>query len=243
MTGEQLAAEGHELYLRQEWDRAEELLEAALAIDSSSLPVVKDLASLHYERATFAGGRDSIARRRDLAASRKYFARLEAAGVTDADVYERLCETSVALGDAKGFLRAAKAYARQYPYDRQYYNLGLAQFGAGEYQETIRSQKEAIEKFPRSEYIGGFYRQLGHAYMKVDRDQTADRTLSAGLNATHRKMSELGEGGESNRGAYERLSNDKIAILLMLKKICQTYKFNDRMEGIDRQLKEAGYRP
>lgn len=242
-TKERLAEEGHALYLRQEWDRAAEVLGEALAMDSTSLPVLKDLAALYYERATFAEGRDSTARRGDLARARAYFVRLEAAGARDADVYERLCETSVALGDARGFLLSARAYARQYPYDRQYYNLGLAQFGAGEYQETIRSQKEAIEKFPRSEYIGGFYRQLGHSYMKVDRDQTADRTLSAGLQAADRKMAELGAKGESKGTAYERLRADKVAMLLMLKKICQTYKFTERIASLDRQLKEAGYRP
>lgn len=242
-TKERLAEEGHALYLRQDWDRAAEVLGEALAMDSTSLPVLKDLAALYYERATLAEGRDSAARRGDLAQARTYFARLEAAGVRDAEVYERLCETSVALGDARGFLRSARAYARQYPYDRQYYNLGLAQFGAGEYQEAIRSQKEAIEKFPQSEYIGGFYRQLGHSYMKVDRDQTADRSLSAGLKAADRKMAELGAQGESKRSAYERLRADKVAMLLMLKKICQTYKFTERIASLDRQLKEAGYRP
>jgi hypothetical protein len=32
-------------------------------------------------------------------------------------------------------------------------------------------------------------------------------------------------------------------MLLMLKRICQTYRFTERMESVDRQLREAGYRP
>jgi tetratricopeptide (TPR) repeat protein len=244
LSREELAAEGHTLAARREWDSATVVLEAALAKDPEYLPALRDLAGLNYDRAMAAAPATDPARVTYLRRSHVLFARLEELGERDADLYERLCETAVSLDDSLAFLRYAKKYAALYPHDRQFYNLGLAYLGVSDFQGAIRSQKEAIEKFPESEYIGSFYRQLGRAYMKVDRDQTAERTLSAGVKAADAKISELkksGQGDEAPGSPVARLREDRIAMLLMLKKLHQTYKATEKLERVEKDLREAGY--
>jgi tetratricopeptide (TPR) repeat protein len=243
LTKEGLSREGHSLYLRQRRDSAAVLLEAALALDSSYRPALEDLAALYYDCATSPDQKSEGAKRECLQRSHILFARLEALGGRDAELYERLCETAVALGDSVAFLRYARSYAERYPYDRQYYNLGLAYLGVSDFQGVVRSQKEAANRFATSEYIGGFYRQMGRAYMKLDRDQTAERTLAAGVQAADARMSAIARGGgaDASGAALQRLKDDKIAMLLMLKKLHQTYRAADKLDDVERQLKQAGY--
>jgi tetratricopeptide (TPR) repeat protein len=243
MTKEGLSKEGHSLYLRQHGDSAAVLLEAALALDSSYRPALEDLAALYYDCATLPDQKSEGKKRECLQRSHICFARLEALGGRDAELYERLCETAVALGDSVAFLRYARSYAERYPYDRQYYNLGLAYLGVSDFQGVVRSQKEALNKFATSEYIGGFYRQMGRAYMKLDRDQTAERTLAAGVQAADARMSAIERSGaaDASGAALQRLKDDRIAMLLMLKKLHQTYRAADKLDDVERQLKQAGY--
>jgi tetratricopeptide (TPR) repeat protein len=243
LSVEVLAAEGHLLAARREWDSATVVLETALSKDSTCRPALWELAGLNYDRAMAVEPATDPARATYLRRSHLLFARLEGLGERDAELYERLCETAVSLDDSAAFLRYAKKYASLVPHDRQYYNLGLAYLGVSDFHGAIRSQKEAIEKFPDSEYISSFYRQLGRAYMKVDRDQTAERTLTAGVKAADAKISSLakdGSGDEASGGAVARLKEDKIAMLLMLKKLHQTYKATDKLEQVEKQLREAG---
>jgi tetratricopeptide (TPR) repeat protein len=159
------------------------------------------------------------------------------------EVYERLCELSVALGDEQGFARYARKSAERYPYDRQYYNMGIALFGIDDWAGVVTSQKEAIDKFPRSQYVGSFYRQLGRAYEQQKRDQTAERTFTAGIQVVDDRIADLKRPGSDAKSAEKirRLTDDKIAMLLSLKKLHQTYKASEKLEQVERQLREAGY--
>jgi tetratricopeptide (TPR) repeat protein len=166
--------------------------------------------------------------------------RLEAHGSKDAEIYERLSELSNALNDDKALVKYAKKNADAFPYERQFFNLGFAYFQAGDYQNVIKTQKEAIEKFKGSTYIGSFYRQLGRAYMKVDRDQTAERTFDAGLKAAD---AVIAEQKSSNTGfkateEYHRLVDDKIGMLISLKKLHQTYHAEEKLRKVEEQLQE-----
>ena len=242
-TKEALYEEGHQLYRRQQYDSAAVLLRRAVSMDSLFLPPVQDLASLYYDLGMRDPADGSPGRLEKLHEAKRYFASLEARGNHDAEIYERLCEISVALEDDRSFLKYAKKNAEKYPFDRQYYNLGLASFGAGDYAGTVRTQKEAAEKFKQSPYVGGYYRQTGRAYMKMDRDQTAERTLTAGVQVVDARIAEMKKGGGDYKAtdAYRRLADDKIGMLLLLKRLHQTYKAADKLEQVELQLKEAGY--
>ena len=241
----ELQAEGHSLSLRREWDSARVLLERALAIDSAYAPALQDLAELYYDRATESGTQaNGPHQERYRAEAFRAYVRLEAAGSHDADTYERLCELSVAQKDSQSFLRYAIRYAELYPYDRQYYNLGLAYFGVCDFQNVIRCQKEAVARFPESDYVGSYYRQMARAYLKVDRDQTAERTLTGGVEAVNRKLEKIkqgGEKGEPNGVSASRLKEDRIAMLQMLRTLHIRYRAPEKQEQVERQLKAAGY--
>ena len=243
MSKEGLYEKGHLLYMQQQYDSATVLLKKAASMDSLFQPPIQDLAALHFDLGMRSPSDASPARMEKLREAKRYYARLEALGNQDSEIYERLCEISVATEDDRSFLRYAKKNAEKYPFDRQYYNLGLATFGAGDYAGTVRTQKEAVEKFRQSPYLGGFYRQMGRAYMKMDRDQTAERTLTSGVQAVDVRVAELRRGGGEYKAtdAYRRLTDDKIAMLLLLKRLHQTYKATDKLEQVERQLKEAGY--
>jgi tetratricopeptide (TPR) repeat protein len=236
VTRESLFRQAHQLFLLGERDSADACLREVLAIDPAYQPALRDLASLWYERAGQLSAPEARVKAQRTAF--RYFASLEAQGEREAETYERLCELALGLKDKGGFLLYARRNAERYPYDRQYYNLGLAYFEAGEYASCVKSQKEALEKFKASNYVGGFYRQMGRAYMKMDRDQTAERTLAAGVQAVDARLSEVRpRGGEM----LKRLQDDKISMLLLLKKLHLIYKAEEKLQKVEQQLRDAGY--
>ncbi len=241
-TKEGMFTLGRQFWFEHNTDSAVALLSRAATLDSLYNEPVRELAQVHYELGLRAA-EQSRDRLNQFRASRAQFARLASRGVKEADVYDRLCELSIALSDTRSFVSWAKVSADAYPYDRQHYNLCRAYFDAGDYQSVIRAAKSDIETFKVSPYVSSFYRILGRAYMKVDRDQTAERILSAGLKATESKLAQLRKsGGDAGMtDAYRRLRDDKINMLLLLKQLHTTYKADDKLRQVDRQLKEEGY--
>jgi tetratricopeptide (TPR) repeat protein len=241
-TKEDFFREGHRLFLLRERDSAEVLLRQVVVLDSTYQPALKDLAELSYDRARDLEGKEPRMREAAMQSALGYVARLEAVGQTDAETYERLCELSLGLRDYRSFLRYAKRNAEKYPYDRQYYNLGIAYFEAGDFAACVKSQKEAVEKFKWSNYIGGFYRQMGRAYMKMDRDQTAERTLGTGVQAADARLAELRKAARGDTAEIvRRLADDKISMLLLLKRLHTIYRADDKLQKVEQQLKDAGY--
>jgi tetratricopeptide (TPR) repeat protein len=239
-TKEMVFRRGHQLYVEQKYDSATIVLERAAGMDMKYTAPLADLAEMYYSIG-MQEGEKTTQRMQTLRRSREYFGRIEALGSRDSDLLERLCELSDALDDDAAFLKYAKKNAEAYPYDRQYFNLGLAYFKVGDYTNVIKTQKEAVEKFASSPYVGSFYRQLGRGYMKVNRDQTAERTFVAGLQRVDGRIAELRKAGDNYRSMeeYRRLMDDKIGMLTSLKKLHQTYKAADKLEQVERQLKEA----
>lgn len=233
---ELLERRGHQLYATGALDSASAVLRDVLEMDPANRTALTDLASLHYDLAMREPNEKSPARMENLKASRRYFAELERLGEGTADLYDRLCETSMRLGDDKAFLTYAKKSAAKFPFDRQYHNLGLAYFNVGDYQKVIKTEKQAIEKFKNSSYMSSFYRQLGRAYMKVDRDQTAERTLEDGLKIVNQRLE-----GSPAPDERRRLVEDKVGILISLRSLYQTYRKDDKLKDAERQLREAGY--
>jgi tetratricopeptide (TPR) repeat protein len=241
-TKEAYFERGHREYLRLDFDRAEADLTQALALDSSYSEPLVDLGALAYDRGMQETDERSQIRRDELKKSRRYYARAEALGQQDASIYDRLCEIANALDDTGAFLKYAKLAASRYPYDRQYYNLGLAYYAAADWQNVIRTQKEAVEKFGESAYCGGFYRQIGRAYLKQDRDQTAEKQFAAGVLAVDACIVAVrSRGGKTAAIDVQRLQDDKIAMLLQLKRLHLTYKQKEKLDQVERQLREAGY--
>lgn len=239
-TKEELYRQGHALYARLELDSARSLLTRALVLDASYAPALADLAALTYDlamRAEVGKNKTELLR-----ASRNYYVKLETLGALEPDAYERLCEIADALHDAKTFLKYAKKNAEVYPYDRQFYNLSVAYFTVEDYASVIALCKKAIEQFPSSPFIGTFYRQLGRAYMKIDRDQTAERTFYAGLAAIDKRKAELRKQATNDPASPEsqRLKDDEIGILTSLKYLHTTYKAKDKLVEVERKLKNLG---
>ncbi|MEW6510518.1 MAG: hypothetical protein AB1428_06105 [Bacteroidota bacterium] len=226
---------GHQLYLSMELDKAEAELRRAASMDSTYVAPATDLGSLYYDKGVREEGENNPRRIEYFRLARAWFARAEALGNSDASVYERLCEIAVALDDSKTFLKYARKNVERYPYGRQFYNLGLACYEAEDWQGVIKSQKEAIQRFKDSPYLGGFYRQMGRAYMKLDRDQTAERTLTAGVQAVEAKLHTAAKGDR------KRLLDDKVGMLLLLKRLHTTYGAAEKLQQVERQLREAGY--
>ena len=240
-TAEVVYRRGHQLYLQQQFDSAIVLLRRSVAMDGSASAPLGDLGAAYYARAMQVP--EGAARRDDLHSALDWYGKCEAKGNRESETYERLCEIAVALDDTKAFVRYARKNADLFPYDRQYHNLGLAYFNAGDYQDCIKTQKEAVGKFKESPYIGGLYRQLGRAYMKVDRDQTAERVFTEGLAAANTVLMELQkrDGGPRRNPDIDRLIDDKIGILVSLRKLHQTYNAPEKLREVERQLKELGY--
>lgn len=242
VSKEGLYVRGQQFWIDRNADSAAVYFLRSAAMDSSYHQPLLDLAQMHYERAMLEPEK-SRKRTELLRSSRAQYARLEARGDTDADIYERLCEMSSALGDDRTFLVYAKKNAERYPYDRQVFNLTRAYYDVEDYQGVIRTAKDAVEKFKESQYLGSFYRILGKAYTKIDRDQTAERILVSGLKATDARIAAVKGGGGDYRAtdAYRRLHEDKVQMLLILKQLHTTYKAQEKLEQVERQLKEEGY--
>ncbi len=240
-TKEMIYQEGHRLYADQRFDSASVLLRKSAAMDSTYEAPLTDLAEMYYLLGLRQEG--GKIRRQYLKESQHFFAQLETLGRNDAEIYERLCEVSNMLEDRQGFLKYAKKSADAFPYDRQYFNLGLGFFNVGDYQSVIKTQKIATQKFAGSPFIGGFYKYLGRAYMKVDRDQTAERTFGAGVEAVDTKLRQLAALGGDLKSSedYRRLLNDKIDMLLLLKKLHEIYGAKEKLQAVERQLRDAGY--
>ncbi len=227
---------GHAFYTLGEFDSAAAVFQRLLKLDPENKIALRDLGNMQYDLATMDNDEKSPSRIEHLRTSRRYYAQLEQLGEHDLELYDRLCETSLALRDNKGFLSYAKESAGRYPFDRQYHNLGLAYFDFGDYQSVIKVEKEAIEKFKTSPYLSSYYRQLGRAYMKVDRDQTAERILEEGVDIANMRLQ-----GRAEPDDYRRLMEDKTGMLLSLKRLYQTYHKEDKLKAVERQLLEAGY--
>ncbi len=240
LTKEALYGKGHLLYGQLQFDSAKVYLFQAVRRDSLFADPIFDLAALHYDLAmqNTKGASESA---RLLRVSRDFYHRAEELGWEDSELLERLCDISVRLEDNASFLRYAKKNAKKYPHDRQYSNLGLAYVEAGEYQEGIQFLKTAIEKFPNSTYIGSYYRQLGRAYFKVDRHQTAERIFYEGLQAVNSRLAEQEKLASASSVVQERLRDDKIGMLVTLKGLHQLYKDGEKLANVEKQLKELGY--
>lgn len=227
---------GHRYYTLGDYDSASAIFHRLLKIDPENKVALKDLGSMHFDLAMQDKDEKNPPRLEHLRASRRYFSDLEDLGEHDTELLDRLCEISLALGDNKSFLTYAKKSVDLYPFDRQYHNLALAYYNVGDYQKSINTEKEAIEKFRTSPYMSSYYRQLGRAYMKVDRDQTAERTFEEGLRFINMRLASRPPDED-----LRRLMDDRIAILLALKHLYQTYHKEDKLKQADRLLQEAGY--
>jgi hypothetical protein len=146
------------------------------------------------------------------------------------------------LNDDKTFLKYAKKNADAYPYDRQHYNLSVGYANVEDWNNLVSLTKKAIDKFKDSQYIGSFYRQLGRAYTKIGRDQTAEKTFYTGLNAVDNKVAELRKLNAEYKSSpeYARLKDDKVGMLVSLKNLHTTYKATDKLADVERKLKELG---
>lgn len=239
-TKEMLYQRGHQLYLQQNLDSAQAVLTQALAADANYKDVIADLAPLNYDLAM----RSEAAKRKTdlLRKARDHYVKLETLVAKEPDMYERLCEIANMLNDDKTFLIYARKNADAYPYDRQYYTLSVAYANVEDWSNLMSSMKKAVEKFKESPYIGSFYRQLGRAYSKIDRDQTAERTFYSGLNAVDSKVAELRKANAEYKSSPEfaRLKDDKIGMLISLKNLHTTYKAADKLAEVERKLKELG---
>jgi tetratricopeptide (TPR) repeat protein len=242
-TKEGLYKLGHQFYVDRNYDSADVYLMRSSSADPLYAAPANDLAQMHYMLGMQHPGERDPQRLEQFRKSLKYYALLESHGSGDADIYDRLSELSSALGDNKSLAKYARKNATLYPYDRQYVNLGFAYFEAGDFENVIKCQKEAIAKFKGSTYIGSFYRQLGRAYMKIDRDQTAERTFDSGLKAADEVIAERkkSNGKFASTDEYQRLMDDKIGMLVSLKSLHQLYRAADKLQAVERQLKELGY--
>lgn len=240
---ETLYTAGHRFMVARNLDSAGVYFRKVLGLDSAHMQALRGLADIGYDIAMMERQGDSHRFREASEQSRSCYVRLEQQGETDSDVYERLCELSVLLEDDKTFLTYAKKNAEKYPFDRQYYNLGLAYFNVADYAAVIATQKDAVVKFESSPFIGGFYRQLGRAYTKVDRDQTAERTFIAGVKAVDDYVARMkkNDPGFPETPEYKRLADDKIGMLLLLRKLHHIYKDKEKLKRVEKQLQEAGY--
>jgi tetratricopeptide (TPR) repeat protein len=239
-TKDGLFQRGQQLYLQQNLDSALVFLNQALAMDANYKDALEILAPLHYDLAM----RSESAKKKNeqLRKSRDYYAKVEAFGVKESETYERICEIANMLNDDKTYLKYAKKNAEAYPYDRQYYNLSVGYANVEDWNNLISLAKKAIDKFKDSQYIGSFYRQLGRAYTKIDRDQTAEKTFYVGLGAIDSRLSELRKANPEFKSTpeYARLKDDKIGMLISLKNLHTTYKAGDKLADVEKKLKELG---
>lgn len=242
-TKEGLYEVGVKFHREQMYDSAEVYLNKSYALDASYLAPLTELGEMHYALGIQQPGEKNPKRIEHFKKAYACFVKLESQGSSDSELLERLGELSSAFDDKKALVKYAKKNAEDYPYDRQYFNLGFAYFQVEDYQNVIKTQKEAIEKFKGSTYVGSFYRQLGRAYMRIDRDQTAERTFDSGLKAVDAVVAKRTRA-DGNFGRSEdsrRLLDDKVNMLVSLKSLHQTYKATDKLQKVERQLQELGY--
>lgn len=240
LAKEAMFERGRQLYFQQSLDSAQTMLNQAIAIDANYREPIEILAPLHYDLAMRSDGQKKKAEQ--LRKSRDYYVKLESFGSKDSELYERICEIANMMNDDKTFVKYAKKNADAYPFDRQYYNLSVAYANVEDWNTLIATMKKAVDKFKDSPYIGSFYRQLGRAYTKVDRDQTAEKVFYSGLSSIDGKIAELRKGSDEYRSSPEfaRLNDDKIGILISLKNLHTTYKAMDKLAQVERKLKELG---
>ncbi|MDH4071175.1 MAG: hypothetical protein OEV30_12220 [Ignavibacteria bacterium] len=239
LTSESLYGEGHRLYRAAEFDSARHYLEAALAIDSVYVPALRDLGQICYQTGlTREPG--SAAHESEFRWALICYQRLESARQEDAETYNRLTEITHALGEQDLFLHYAGKQAERFPGDRQQYNLGLAYFEDGLFQEVITSQKEAVSAYGHSPYVGGFYRLLGDAYFAVDRQQTAERTYREGVAAADERIDFFSTADPEFRSGspYKLLSESRRSMLVSLRKIYKLHGKTAELEEVDRRLEE-----
>jgi tetratricopeptide (TPR) repeat protein len=234
---------GHQFYIDQNYDSADVYLMRASSMDPSYIAPLNELAQMHYMLGVQQPGEKNPQRLLHFRKAFAYFAAAESQGSKDAEIYESLGELSNALDDDKALVKYAKKNADLFPYERQYFNLGFAYFQIGDYPNVIKTQKEAVEKFKGSTYIGSFYRQLGRAYMKMDRHQVAERTFDAGLNAADTVIEEQkkSDGNFKSTKDYHRLVDDKIGMLISLKSLHQIYRATEKLQKVEQRLTELGY--
>ncbi len=238
-TKESIYLRGHQLYVTMRMEEAEHELMRAAAMDSSYRDPLVDLGSLWFDLGMKEEGPRRTERFRK---ARVFLVRAEELGYREAAAYDMLCEVCTGLDDAQGFLRYAKRNAERFPYDRQFYNLGVAHFGVEDWAGVVKSQREASDRFKESPYAGAYFRQMGRAYMKMGRDQTAERTFTAGVQAVDAIMAGMKKsGGGTGSEGYRRLQDDKIGMLLLLKRLHITYREAEKLADVERRLREAGY--
>jgi tetratricopeptide (TPR) repeat protein len=210
-------------------------------MDSSYRPPLQDLALLKYDRALRAP-EGSAARTSEARSALACYAALERLGQQDEDTYERLTEMARLAGDSEAFLRYARAGARSHPSDRRAYNLALALIEAAKYQEAVEVLKAAIRSYPASTFQGGLHRLLGNAYVRVDRDQSAERAFTEGVSVVDRLLGELERSNPEAAAGAEgtRMREDRTSMLRSLKKLHQTYGRKKEREQVEQRLRAEG---
>ena len=118
------------------------------------------------------------------------------------------------------------------------YNLGLAYSGAEMYQKVIDTQKEAIQKYPLSPYLAGFYRLLGDGYLGVDRQQSAERTYEEGVGKVDERILGMKETNPdfATTKEYNQLADNRRSMLLSLKKLYRLHGKQDKFDQVESRL-------
>ena len=236
-----LFRKGRGFYVERNYDSAAVYYRKSFALDSTYQAPLSSLAQLHYERAMQIEDRSDPARTREFENSLRYSMALESRGHHDIDLYDRLTELTYELGKKDLFLSFVKKRMAESTDDRQYFNLGLAYGQVGDNTNVIKCQKEAIERYRFSPFIGGFYRQLGNAYMDVERQQSAERTFSSGVGVVNERLSEIAKNGAVVlQSEVDRLKEDRLSMLRSLRKIYRIHGQTEKLRDVERQLEGQG---
>ena len=234
----QFSSAGHAHYVGARYDSACFYLEKARAIDHHEPRVLMELGESYYAMGMELP--NGTQRERNLRMALDRYATIDSIGKADAGTYERLTEVSHLLGDTQLFVHYAEKQAAVHPGDRELYNLGLAYFDARNYQKTIETQKGAIQKYPHSPYIGGFYRLLGDGYYEIDRQQTAERTYQEGVKVVDSRVADMkGANSQfSTSSEYRQLADSRRSMLLSLKKLYRLHGKKKELDEVDRLLEK-----
>jgi len=238
-TKESLYEQGHKLYVEAKRDSAVSYLERAREMDPAYIPPLRDLGEIYYVSA-MARSTGSAERESGMRKALGCYADIESLGKADENTLDRLTEISHSLGETESFVAYAEKHAVQYPGDRQSYNLGLAYFGAGVWQNVIDTQKQAISKYPHSPYVGGFHRLLGDGYLNVDRQQSAERTYEEGVLVVDQRIAGMTKADPDfgSSPEFRRLADSRKAMLLSLQQIYRLHKKQDKLSQVESRLKE-----